>query len=104
MKTAMIVLMLLISLTITGCALLNKVAPSQVDANGVPIPGTHTATATANTVAGLAPWGIGSVALNAILLVVNGIEKYNADKVGKGLTATLQALNKVKDDPTLKAQ
>lgn len=89
--------------SIAGCALMNKVLPGQVDANGQIISGTHQATASAQGLAGLIPYGIGSVLLNVIQLAWNGYEKFKADKVDKGLNATLIALNQVKDDPNLKA-
>lgn len=102
MKRYLMYALIALSLTLSGCALMNKAFPNQVDASGNIISGTHTANAAEQAAAGVLPWG--SVALNGILLVWNGIEQFQKKKIGKGLTATLTALNQVKDDPNLKAQ
>jgi len=99
-----LVLCILFTLTLAGCALLNKTFPSQLDASGNPIPGTHQASSQQQAAAGLLPYGMGSIALNGLLLVMNGFEKYKAAKIGKGLKATVSAIKQIKDDPALKAQ
>lgn len=102
--TSILFLLFLVStLALAGCALLNKAAPSQIDANGNVIPGTHQATPVVQGAADLLPHGIGSAILGAFLLAWNGYEKYKAAKSAKGLKATLMALNQVKNDPALKA-
>ena len=106
MKRAVFVMAIIVSvllLSVVGCAFMNKLMPSQVDANGNPIPGTHQATPVTQSAAGLIPYGIGNIAMYGILLAWNGWEKYKSFKTGKGLTSTLQALNQVKNDPTLQA-
>lgn len=107
MRRNLLVLSILFTLLISGvagCAFMQKMLPSQVDANGQIIPGTHTANAAEQAAAGMIPYGVGSIILNGILFAWNGIEKYKASKVGKGLNSTLIALNQIKNDPALKAQ
>ena len=107
MKTLQIIaliMFLVVGLSLVGCAFLNRILPSQVDASGNLIPGTHQASAAQQAAAGLVPYGIGSGVLNALLLVMNGYEKYKAAKLGKGLKATVAAIKQIKDDPALKAQ
>ncbi|MFA5272298.1 MAG: hypothetical protein WC412_08215 [Candidatus Omnitrophota bacterium] len=99
-----LILTLLLSGSIAGCAFMEKMLPNQVDASGQIIPGTHTASATEQAAAGMIPYGIGSVLLNAILFAWNGYEKFKSKKLGTGLTSTLSALNQVKNDPALSAQ
>ena len=89
----------LLILSLTGCAFMNRLLPGQVDAAGNPIPGTHAANVLTETATGALP--MGSLALNALLLVWNSIEKYKSKKTSTGLLATVKALNQVKNDPAL---
>lgn len=94
---------------------LNKIAPNQtrvvsttdpvtgITSNSVvEIAGTHTATPlTADTAAAI-PYG--SIALSILLLGVNFIQKYQADKVGKGLKSTVQAIEMAGEYPSMAPQ
>lgn len=84
-----------------GCAAVskaaNRVAPSQVDSTGQPIPATHTATPLAADTAAAIPYG--SFALNALLLIWNFVERVKADKVDKGLRSTVLAIEQAGKDP-----
>ena len=97
---ALLVLSLMGCLFFAGCSVLDKIAPPQLDANGVAIPGSREATAITKTVAGQIPYG--TVALNFLLLAVAGVEKFRAYKMEKGLKATLLAGKQVAADPDLK--
>jgi hypothetical protein len=102
-----IAVLVLCAVLITGCALLNKAMPSQLDEAGNPIPGTHQATEQiTNAVAGINYNGmpVGQIAIGALLLVWNGWERFKAAKSGKGLNATLLALKQISKDPALKSQ
>ena len=99
-----LVALLGLAIGIAGCAFLNRALPSQVDESGNIIPGTHQASAEQQAAASLIPYGIGSAALNILLIVMNGYEKYKTAKVGNGLKATIAALNQIRDDPALKAE
>jgi len=97
------IVLLSIMVLLTGCAALSHLAaPSQVDAQGQIIPGTHQASAPVEQAAGLIPFG--SIVLNGILLAWNGVEKYRSKKTTRGLKSTLLALNQVRKDPDLRAQ
>lgn len=101
MKKAILLSFSFVLLTFIGCAAINKgldkIAPDQVDVTGAPIPGTRTATPITADTAGMIPYG--SFALNGILLIANLIQRYKADKVGKGLKSTIQAIEQAANDP-----
>lgn len=90
-------------LIFAGCAAIgsavDKIAPSQVDALGNKIPGTHVATPITADTAGAIPYG--SFALNLLLLAVNGLEIYKKNKIGKGLKSTIQAIEQTGEDPSM---
>jgi uncharacterized protein YceK len=101
MRTATIVLFLTVCLVVSGCALLTKVAPSQLDEQGVAIPGTHQLNEQAQAVtSGLGVYG--QVGAGALLLLWNFVEIYKAKKTQKGLLSTITALKQASDDPTIK--
>lgn len=90
---------------LVGCSAIGKladnIAPNQVDAQGNPIPGTHTATPITADTAGAIPYG--TVVLSGFLLLVNFWQKVQADKVGKGLKSTIQAIEIAGKDPATAA-
>ncbi len=90
MKKAILISFIAVVLCFTGCSLIEKIAPSQLDAAGSPIPGTHDVSH---------PYG--EAAIGVLLLVWNGYEKIRANKFGKGLTSTVQAIEKAGEDPAL---
>ena len=92
----------LFCLCFTGCALLNKVAPSQLDEAGNPIPGTHDVSSGVKDVAKAIPYG--ETAVGILLLAWNGFEKYRANKLEKGLKATVRAIKGVLEDPAMQAE
>lgn len=95
-----LVLLSLCLVLLTGCALLDKYAPPQVDSQGNVIPGTNTATPLINNVAGAIPYG--SEALNIILLITNFVALVKKNKVAKGFKATVQAIEQASKDPLVK--
>lgn len=105
MKKMMLLALCGLMLTLGGCAAfdrgLNQFAPNQVDASGNPIPGTHTATAATNTLAGMIPYG--GYVLSALLLATNIYQKIASDKTKKALNATIVAIDKAKADPSTAA-
>lgn len=101
-KVVLATLFLFFALTLIGCAAMNRAFPSATDINGTVIAGTHSAPPLATTAAGMLPFGIGDILLTGGLLIWNGIERFRANKTGKGLKSTLTALNKVKNDPELR--
>lgn len=101
MNKITIVLGIVILCTFAGCAFLQKVAPSQLDEAGQPIPGTHTLNETAQAVAtNLGPYGSAAAAIP--LLIWNFVELVRAKKDQKGLIATVKALKQAGDDPKTK--
>lgn len=92
----------LVCLFFTGCALLNKVAPSQLDEAGNPIPGTHDVSQPIKDTSKAIPYG--EAVLGIFLLAWNGFEKYRANKLEKGLKATVRAIKGVLEDPAMQAQ
>lgn len=104
MKKYIVVLFFLILISgLFGCAAMGKIFPNTIDTQGQPVIGTHTANANTQNAAAMIPYGIGSIVLNGVLFAWNSYEKYKAAKLGKGLNATLAALNQVKHDPSLQA-
>ncbi len=104
MKTVIIRLSIGLVLMFAGCAAaenaLNKIAPNQINAEtNQEIPGTHTPTPLTADTAGAIPYG--SIALSILLLGVNFFQKYQADKVGKGLKSTIQAIEVAGNDPAM---
>lgn len=95
-KTLLIVSLLFLG----GCAALERVAPSQLDEQGQPIPGTHTAIPLLDNVAGAVPYG--SEALNFILLITNFVALVRKNKIDKGFKATVQAIEMAGNDPLIK--
>lgn len=102
MVKATIISFILVCLMFSGCALLNKVAPSQLDESGNPIPGTHDVSQPIKDVSKSIPYGEAVVGI--LLLAWNGIEKYRANKLEKGLKATVRAIKGVLEDPAMKEQ
>lgn len=100
MKQAMFTVLILMAVFLSGCALLDKIAPSQLDAQGQPIPGSRQPTEVTKAVAGAVPYG--DVALYGVLFLAAGYEKFKAYKMEKGLKATLLAGKQVANDPEMK--
>ena len=100
MQKVLLVLLLIGCSYTAGCAVLDKIAPAQYDEQGNIIPGSREATPLARGVADAIPYG--DVALSFVLLVAAGYEKYRANKLEKGLKATLLAGKKVASDPQMK--
>ena len=84
----------------SGCALIDKLAPSQIDESGAVIPGTHTATTLVKEVADAVPYG--GVALSILLLITNGVEIVRSKKTTRGLMATIRTIEEAGDDPKMK--
>ncbi len=116
MNKMVIGLGLAVILMFVGCAAIakvtDKIAPNQTqvvsttDPNTgvttntvVEIVGTHTATPITADTAGMIPYG--SLVLNAFLLAVNFFQKVQSDKLGKGLTSTIQAIETAGNDPAI---
>ncbi|MFA6100380.1 MAG: hypothetical protein WC750_05965 [Patescibacteria group bacterium] len=95
--------LILIVVLLAGCAAINRAfnaaAPNQV-VNGVEIPGTHTPTPLTKDVADAIPYG--SYALSFILLGVNFYQKVQSNKLSKGLSATIQAIEVASKEPAIK--
>ncbi len=101
MKKAIMISFVIVLLTLAGCSAISRladsIAPNQIDSHGNKIPGTHTATPITADTAGMIPYG--SVALNGFLLIVNLIQKVQSNRLNKGLISTVQAIEKVGNDP-----
>ena len=85
---------------VVGCAFLEKVAPPQIDEQGVTVPGTHQLTPLAQDVAGAIPYG--GVATTVMLLIWNFFEVEKARKTSTGLMATIRAIEVASKDPEIK--
>lgn len=97
----LLILVIALCLVMTGCAMLEKIAPAQFDEEGNPIPGTHELTEAGQAVtANLGVWGSAAGAIP--LLIWNFIELVKAKKDQKGLIATVQALKQAGEDPKTK--
>lgn len=105
MKKALLLTGLVLLATIVGCAWVSKeaglVAPSQVDATGNVIPGTHALTPAAQDATKQIPYG--DVIVGIGLLIWNGIERYKASKMKTALTSTVQTIENAGDDPAMAA-
>ena|SRR3990167_5883918 len=99
-RVIMIVCLTLVMALLTGCALIDKIAPSRYDESGNRIPGTHEASPLAQDAAGAIPYG--GVALSVLLLVTNVFEKFKSYKTTKGLMATIRAIELAAKDPETK--
>ena len=86
--------------TFSGCAFLEKVAPSQVDETGNVIPGTHELIPLAKDVSGAIPYG--GVATSIFLLAWNFVERAKSKKTTVGLMATVRAIEAAAKDPETK--
>ncbi len=95
-------MLLAVVVLFSGCALLNKFAPSQVDEAGNALPGTHELTPLAKTAAGAGGPYAEAVAF-ALLGVWNFFERAKSKKNGDGLKATLAGLKSAAEDPATKA-
>lgn len=83
-----------LAVMLSGCALLNKLAPS----NEAGEPGTHQLSPIAKTATDAAgPYGQAAAAI--ILLAWNFIERVKSKKSGEGLKATLTGLKQAAKDP-----
>lgn len=87
---------------ISGCSLVDNLLPSQFDATGNAIPGSRQPIAVVDAVAESIPYA--PIALNMFLLILAGVEKFKANKLEKGLKATLLAGKQVATDPELEKQ
>lgn len=85
---------------LSGCAFLEKIAPSGVDELGAPVPGTHAVIQPVKSVTDAIPYG--EAAVGIMLLVWNFIEKAKANKNQKGLMATVRAIEQAGKDPDIK--
>ena len=97
-------LMMVMALLLVGCAAmdrgLNSAAPNQI-VNGVEVPGTHTATQLTQDIANAIPYG--GVVLPFLLLCINFVQKVQANRLTKGLKATIQAIEIAGKDPSTAA-
>lgn len=84
----------------TGCAVLDWAFPPQRDAQGNVIPGSRQPNSIVDSTADSIPYG--GLAVNLLLLGLAGYEKYRANKLGKGFTATLAAGQKLSRDPKMR--
>lgn len=100
MNKAILISFLLLILTISGCALANRLAPSQTDASGNVIPGTHDVSQVVHSTAATIPYA--EPLIGILLLAWNGVEKYRSYKLGKGLISTVQTIEKLGEDPEMK--
>lgn len=100
MNKAILISFLLLVLTISGCALANKIAPSKLDDSGNPIPGTHDVSLGLHSTASTIPYA--EPLIGILLLAWNGVEKYKSYKLGKGLISTVQTIEKLGEDPDMK--
>ena len=92
------ILFIVCSVLFSGCALLNKIAPSQVDESGQPLSGTHELSPIAKKATDAAgPYGQAAAAI--FLLVWNFTERAKSKKIGTGLVATLTGLKSAAKDP-----
>lgn len=91
-----------LAVMLSGCALLNKLAPSHFDEDGQPLPGTHELNPGAQAATdAVGPYGQAAAAI--ILLAWNFVERAKSKKTGDGLKSTLIALKQASDDPDTKA-
>ena len=91
-----------LAVMLSGCALLNKLAPSSYTEVGQPLPGTHELSPIAKTATDAAgPYGQAAAAI--ILMAWNFVERAKAKKNGEGLKATLSGLKSAAEDPATKA-
>ena len=97
---ALILILVVVCIFFAGCAILDKVAPSQLDESGEPIPGSREPTELTKSIADSVPYG--STALYFLLFAVGGYEKFKSYKLEKGLKATLLAGKQVAKDPEMK--
>ena len=95
------ILFIVCSVLFSGCALLNKIAPSQVDEVGQTLPGTHELSPIAKTVTdATGPYGQAVAAI--FLLAWNFAERAKSKKSGDGLKSTLAGLKSAAEDPATK--
>lgn len=103
MKQVIMISFIAVVVMFAGCAAIGKVAdtiaPNQKDAQGNPIPGTHTPTPITADTAGAIPYG--TVVLSGFLLAINFWQKFQSDKLGKGLSSTVQAIEQAGKDPSI---
>lgn len=116
MKKATVICFAAVLTMLVGCAALNKglntIAPNQtqtvsvtdpvtgvVTTKVVEIPGSHTPTPITADTAGAIPYG--TVVLSGLLLAVNFWQKFQNDKLGKGLISTVQTIETVGKDPAI---
>ena len=99
MKIFLVMLLFMSLVIISGCALLDKIAPAQYDESGNIIPGSREPIEITKAIADVVPYG--NVALPFILMVAAGYEKFRAYKLEKGLKATLLAGKQIANDPQL---
>lgn len=100
MKKLFIVLFFAFVICLAGCAMLNKIAPSQNDVEGNPLPGTHELIQPVKDVTDAIPYG--GVATSVLLLVWNFLEKAKANKTTAGLMSTIRAIEAASKDPEIK--
>lgn len=84
----------------SGCAMLQRAAPSQMDETGNAIPGTHQLTPLAQSTADAIPYG--GVVASVFLLAMNFFEVAKSKKTKNGLMATIRAIEAASKDPDIK--
>jgi hypothetical protein len=99
MNKMLLSLLLAVVIVLSGCSLLERVAPSQIDANGNVIPGTHDVSQPIHDTARTIPYA--EPLLGVLLLAWNFSEKYRANKLNKGLKATVMAIENAGKDPDI---
>lgn len=100
MQKMTLILGLVLMVTLAGCAAASKFAPSQLDANGQPIAGTHQLTPLAKDVTDAIPYG--GVGASMLLLVWNFVERARSNRTTVGLKATIKAIEVAAKDPETK--
>ena len=99
MRILLMMFLFLSLVIISGCALLDKIAPAKHDESGNIIPGSREPTELTKAIADVVPYG--NVVLPFVLMVAAGHEKFKAYKLEKGLKATLLAGKQIANDPQL---
>lgn len=102
MKIALIVCSIALGLSLVGCSVAAKFAPSQLDEQGNVIPGSHTLSPDVKPWVDMTgPYGQAAAAIP--LLIWNFVELVRAKRSEKGLKATVLALKQASQDPSTKA-
>jgi hypothetical protein len=102
MKVVMWLCIFSICVLLVGCTVMERVAPSQYDAEGNRIPGTHELAYPYKPISDSIPYA--DVIVGIGLLAWNGYERYRKNKYKDGLWATVKAIEAAGNDPATKAE